>query len=48
MHNDLTAAPALIATMKAAANIAERSGNAKVRKAAASLRDKAFAQYVWG
>lgn len=38
----------LINTMKAAAKIAEVAKSAKVRKAAANLRDKAFAQYVWG
>lgn len=47
MHADATAA-ALIETMKLAQRIADRATTERVRKAANGLRDKAFAQYVWG
>ena len=47
MHADHSAA-ALIETMKLADKLAQNAINPKVRKAAAQLRDKAFAKWVWG
>ena len=40
---------ALISVMKSAARVADNAkAGSRAHKAASNLRDKAFAQYVWG
>lgn len=47
-HLDSPPLARLVSDMIVAAQLAECGATKAIRKSAAQLRDKAFAQYVWG